>query len=470
LKLTSKGQLVYKIYKKGEQMKRKVLSLFLALVLVLSFSLATALPASADPGQEATITAPTRTMDEDATFNVPIAIDDTGDPAMSCAGFQFDITTTEATLTLNSVSAGALLPGGWSVYMSGKTTAGSYDTWTVFGDMGGGGTPVTGDGELIVLNYTGASDFDDAESTSLDLSNAIFSIDGEAEVTMTLVDGSATVDLLEVTAATVVGDNTATSEGYVSASDEHTTFTLTPTVTGGDGGPYTYLWNFGADGTGTTTDQVPSDVEYSSAGAKSITLEATDGDSSTSTFTVGSIPATIYADLVADFTADTGTAGHAHEGIVKPDGGGYESTTNYPSTVTFTGSSTGGKAPLLYTDLAGWDPDNDATIEGHTDGFAYDYEANADSDITGTIGKVQYTAVLTIKDSLLPAYDIETKDDLVTIWRAGNVNMDDSLGAADLTKIRLILQGTDAATFTSDVNDDTSINIHDVVKLLGYLP
>ncbi len=452
-------------------MRRKVLSLSLALVLALSLCLATALPVSAD--QTATVTAPTRTLDEEATFDVPIAITETGDP-MELNAFQIDIKVTENTLTLNSASAGTLI-SGWSVYHGGKVNAGGYDYWTVAGDPGNTEN-VSGSGELLVLNFTANATFTDGNATNLDLDNCTLSsiAGGGSLIASTLVDGLATVDLLEVTTIGVVGSNTITSEGYMSTSDEATTFTMTPTYSGGSGSGYTYVWTLDAGGTGSTTVEQPGDVVYSSSGGKTISLRVTDGDTSTSEGHEASGAATIYADLVADFAGTTGEAGHEQEGIAKPaDGGGFESTTNYPITVTFTASNTGGKTPYLYADPAGWDIDNDGTLEGHVDGYAYDYSANATTDFTGTVGIGVYTVELAIQDSLLPANDTETKSDYISIYRAGNVNItgDEALylNAADLTKLRLVIIGTDAATYTSDVNDDTAINAIDITKLLIYL-
>lgn len=450
-------------------MKKRIIYLFLALVLVLSFSLVTALPVSADPVKSATLTAPTRTLDVEATFDVPIAIDDTSsDPInnMELNAFNFDITVDTGTLTLNSVSAGTLI-SGWTLLKSDKTTGGTYpgkDWWTIVGYQGGIGT-VSGSGELVVLNFTAAAGFTDGLDTVLHLDACTLAGYGSGVVTIpsTLNDGLATADLLEVTAATVVGSNTATSEGYVSASDENTTFTVTPTVVGGSGTYSTYAWGFGAGGSGTTSAPIPSDVTYSTAGAKSITLTVTDSDGSESAFTVGSIPAAIYNNLVADFSG-TPTAA-----IVKPSGLSWVSTTTKPSNVAFTPGNTGGKQTYVYADPAGWDFNNDATIDSNVASPSFDYATIVDySGSSGTAAKNQFSVKLSVEDSLVASAD-KTETDYVTIWRAGNVDVDGVLAASDLTKMARVVARLDSTTFTSDVNDDGAINALDITQTAIYI-
>ncbi len=405
------------------------------------------------------------TMSPGATFSMQVVIDSiTNFDAMN-----YDVVATpDGVVDLTSVSTGLI--GGTTIPVvnsANQGTPGTSDWWRVVSNVSGF-PGVSGGGYFAVLNFTVVGS--DTDTVVITLENGVVSDNTATAITCTWTGtGTLTVAAFEVTDISVSGDVTTTTEGYVNPGDaiDQTTFTLTPTVVGGNGA-LTYAWAFGTDGTGTTTDVAPSDVIYSSAGAKTITLTVTDALGSTSSavgMTGGT--ATIYTTLTLDsFAGDSGNAGNPQEGIVKWSATFWETTTNYSSSVAFTATLSGtdlGKTPVTYA----WDfntgdaAQSVATVAAPSFDYANATAAGAplDVDFEGAV----YTVALTVDDAL-ESDDIVSTVDYVTIYVVGDVNGDLALLADDITAIELILALSSAQTFTSDVNDDGSISALDITK------
>ncbi|MDD5510476.1 MAG: cohesin domain-containing protein [Dehalococcoidales bacterium] len=427
-----------------------IIGIVLTLVLLLTMCLATALPVSA--GGMATVAIPNVTLDEDASFTLPLNISGS---YSDLNAFNIDLVVDTDTLTLTGVTSGSLTGTGWTFLISARQTGGTYpgkDWWGIVG-YAGPGIGVNGDGSIATLAFTANETFTNGENTALNLENCTLSDKNADPITSTLADGTATVDLLEVAAVDVDGDNIpADNEGYVNPGADATTFTLTPTVTGGSGTYNTYAWTFGTDSSGTTAAVAPSDVTYSSNGTKTITLTVTDSHGSTSTFSVGTISAEIYANLVAGFS------GTPEKGIVKYVTDTWVSTTQHSSTVAFTDATAGGKPANTYS----WDFNSDSTEDSAVANPSKNFADFANATGAGFEG-AEYDVVLTVDDSLI-ADDDETKADYIAIYVAGDVNGDFELGAADLTMIArvIVLMEGDTYDFTSDTNDDGAINALDI--------
>ena len=64
----------------------------------------------------------------------------------------------------------------------------------------------------------------------------------------------------------------------------------------------------------------------------------------------------------------------------------------------------------------------------------------------------------------MTADDTQTLTDYITIYAAGDINGDLALDAVDITAIEMIAALINPVTFTSDVNDDGSVNILDITS------
>ncbi len=402
------------------------------------------------------------TMSPGTTFFMNVVIDSITDFDAA----QFDVTATpDGVVNLTSVGAG--LVGGIAVPVFSSTnqgTSGTSDWWRVVANVDGF-PGVTGGGYFAVLNFEVVG----SGTAVITLENGLV-----GDNTATAIDcswtgtGTLTIAAFEVTAIGVVGDVTGTEEGYINPGDttDKTTFTMTPTIVGGNGA-FTYAWTFDTDGTGTTTDAAPSDVVYSSAGAKTITLTVTDALGSTSLPAAGMTggTATIYTTLTLDsFAGDSGNSGNEQKGIIKWNGAIWVSTTNYSSSADFSAVVSAGKAPYTYAwDFNTGDPDRTTST---LDAPSFDY-ANAttgggvalDVNFEGAL----YTVALTVNDDLT-ADDTQTLTSYITIYAAGDINGDLSLNASDITEIEKITALVNPVTFTSDANDDGSVNILDITK------
>jgi len=406
---------------------------------------------SANPDPTVSITLPYSIMDVGATFTMNVEIDN----ITNFDACNYDVVVnTPNVLNLTNVTAGSI--GGTAVPVLGFNTNPNYpgkDAWRVAQNIAGT-SGASGSGYFAVLSFTVTGS--DGNTAVITLESGVVSDTSANEIVCTWNGtDTLTIDQLEVTAIGVVGEGT-TSEGYITT----TNFTMTPTVSGGTGN-YTYAWSFGTDGTGTTTASAPSDVTYSSSGAKTISLTVIDdlGSDSTGNEVTGS--ATVYDTLVASFSGDTGNT-EAQKGTVKWGGAAWETTTNYSSTVTFdSSSSTGGKTTYTYS----WDFNNDGTPDSTAANPAnFDFATFANSVGAGFTG-ANYTVVLTVTDSLT-ASDDETKASYITIYVVGDINGDLALGATDVTKIELVVAFAPghSETFTSDANDDGNVDALDITK------
>ena len=166
-----------------------------------------------------------------------------------------------------------------------------------------------------------------------------------------------------------------------------TEFDFTDATTGGTL-PYTaWDWDFG-DTIGTSTLQNPS-YTYPAAGSYNVSLTVTDNTPQESTETKVEY-ITVYDPLEAEFSADSGIAGHALEGVA--------GVTEFD----FTDATTDGVLPYTYE----WDFDNDATVDSTDENPSWTYPD------AGT-----YTVVLTVTDDAPGAsIDAETKVDYITVY------------------------------------------------------
>ena len=413
---------------------------------------------SASPDNQVSITLPYSTMDEGAQFTMDVAIDN----ITNFDACNYDVVVDPANvLNLTAVTDGDI--SATTIPVIGFNSISTYplkDAWRVAENVPG--LPgVSGTGYFATLHFTVIGS--DTSTCTISLEDGVVSDNTATEIICNWTGtGTLTIDRLEVTAISVVGE-LATSEGYVVPHQPlgcttETNFTMTPTVSGGTGAAtYTYAWTFGADGSGATTASAPSDVTYGSSGAKTVDLRVTDALSSTSEGYEVSGSADVYDTLVAGYSGDTGTVGHPQEGMVKWDTTQWVSTVNYPSTVTFDSStSTGGKVTYTYS----WDFNNDTTQDSaDADPAAFDFAIfpGTDSNFEGA----KYINVLTVNDSLT-ASDDETKTDYITIYAAGDVNGDLGIDSTDITAIELIVAGINPETLTSDVNDDGNVNAIDI--------
>ena len=440
---------------KTRKYMRKYLGISVTICLLLGLMLVP-VNVRANPDNIVSITLPYSTMDVGATFTMNVAIDN----ITNIDATNYDVVVNPTgVLNLTNVTAGDI--GGTTVPVLGFNPNSNYsgkDAWRVAQNIGGTGG-ASGTGYFAVLSFTVIGG--DASTAVITLESGIVSDTTANEIVCTW-NGTATltIDQLEVTAIGVVGEG-ATSEGYITT----TNFTMTPTVSGGTGS-YTYAWGFGTNGTGTTTASAPSDVTYSSSGAKTISLTVTDdlGSDSTGNEVTGS--ATIYDTLVSGFSGNTGNS-DPQKGILKWTTL-WITTTNYSSTATFDSStSTGGKATYTYS----WDFNNDASEDSTAANPAnFDFDTFANSVGAGFTG-ANYTVVLAVTDSL-PTSDNETKASYITIYVAGDINGDLALGATDVTKIELVVAFAPGhpETFTSDANDDGNVNAIDITKTELLVP
>ncbi len=408
-------------------------------------------------------------MSPGTTFSMNVEID-------SIANFDsmnYDVVATpDGVVNLTSVDNGLIGATAIPVITPTPTnqgTPGTSDWWRIVANVPGF-PGVTGGGYFATLNFTVVGVATDTVVITLE-NGTVSDNTATAIVCSWTPTGTLTIAAFEVTDIGVVGDVTGTEEGYINPGDatDQTTFTMTPTIVGGNGA-FTYAWTFGTDGTGTTTGAAPSDVVYSSAGAKTIALTVTDALGSTS-LPAGSMTggtATIYTTLTLDsFAGDSGNAGNPQEGIVKWTGAAWETTTNYSSSVAFTAtlSTTDlGKTPVTYA----WDFNTGDTGQS-TDTLAapsFDYAtATTGGGVALDVNfeGAQYTVALTIDDALESDDTVSTVD-YVTIYVVGDINGDLALLADDITEIELIVAAVNSVTFTSDVNDDGSVNALDITK------
>ncbi len=402
------------------------------------------------------------TMSPGTTFSMNVVIDD----IFNFDAAQFDVTATpDGVVNLTSVSNG--LVGGIAVPVVNSTnqgTGGVSDWWRVVANVDGF-PGVDGGGYFAVLNFEVVG----SGTVVITLANGLVGDNTAVEIPCSWAGtGTLTIGAFEVTDISVVGDVTSTKEGYINPGDatDQTTFTLTPTIVGGNGA-FTYAWAFGTDGTGTNNVEIPSDVVYSSAGAKTITLVVTDAMLNTSSLAVGMTggTATIYDTFVfTSFSGTSGNIGNEQEGIIKWTGAAWETTTNSASSVDFSAVVSAGKIPHSYA----WDFNTGdvgqsiSTLAAPT----FDY-ANATTG-GGTALDVNYQgAVYTISlrvDDALTADDTQTLTSYITIYAAGDINGDLLLNATDITAIEMITALINPVTFTSDANDDGSVNILDITK------
>ncbi len=404
------------------------------------------------------------TMSPGANFTMNVVIDSITDFDAA----QFDVTATpDGVVNLTSVGNGLIDVTAIPVFNStNQGTANVSDWWRVV-DNADGFAGVTGSGYLAVLNFTVVGSATD--TVVITLENGLVGDKDANPIACTWTGtGTLTVAGFEVTDISVVGDATGTEEGYINPGDatDQTTFTLTPTIVGGNGA-FTYAWTLGTDGTGNATAAAPSDVVYSSSGNKTITLIVTDALLNTSTLAVGMTGgnATIYDTLVfTSFNGTSGNVGNEQAGIVKWNGSVWVSTTNYSSSVDLSANVSDGKTPYTYA----WDfntGDVGQSISANaTPSFDY---ANATTGGGGALdinfAGAQYTVALTVDDDLT-ADDTQTLTSYITIYAAGDINGDLSLDAVDITAIEMIVALINPVTFTSDASDDGSINIFDITK------
>ena len=146
---------------------------------------------------------------------------------------------------------------------------------------------------------------------------------------------------------------------------------------------------------------------------------------------------TVYEALDADFSADSGIAGHPREGIA--------GVTEFD----FSDETTGGIPP--YTAWSWYFGDGVGTSTDQNPSYIY---ANP-----GT-----YTVVLTVTDSL-PGNDIETKADYITVGKLGDANGDSVVNMADVIKVERIILTLDPPTACADANQDGIINMADVTRI-----
>ncbi len=447
-------------------MKKTKRLLRVAVILVLVIGLTVVPAANVQAADAISITLPgavggDATMSPGATFSMNVVID-------SIANFdaaQFDVTATpDGVVNLTSVGNG--LVGGIVVPVVNSTnqgTPGVSDWWRVVANVDGF-PGVTGSGYFAVLNFEVVG----SGTVVITLENGLVGDNTATEIPCTWAGtGTLTIAAFEVTDISVVGDVTGTEEGYINPGDatDQTTFTLTPTIVGGNGA-FTYAWTFGTDGTGSATAAAPSDVVYSSAGAKTITLTVTDALLNTSSavgMTGGT--ATIYDTLVfTSFSGTSGNIGNEQAGIIKWNGATWETTTNYSSSADFTAVVSAGKVPYTYA----WDF-NTGDVGQSISAIAtpsFDY-ANATTGggvaLDINFEGAQYTVALTVDDDLT-ADDTQTLTSYITIYAAGDINGDLALNAVDITAIEMITALINPSTFTSDANDDGNINILDITS------
>ena len=461
-----------------EKMKRTKRLLRIALILGLVIGL-TIVPATSVYAADAiSITLPgavggDATMSPGTTFSMNVEIDSITD----FDSMNYDVVATpDGVVNLTSVSNGDI--GGTAIPVitpnpTNQGTPGVSDWWRVVANVPGF-PGVTGSGYFAVLNFTVVGSATD--TVVITLANGIVSDNTANAIPCTWTGtGTLTIAAFEVTDIGVVGDVTTTEEGYINPGDatDQTTFTLTPTIVGGNGA-FTYAWTFGIDGTGSTTTAAPSDVVYSSAGAKTIALTVTDALGSTSSPAAGMTggTATIYDTLnFASFSGTSGNAGNEQEGIIKWTGAAWETTTNYSSSVAFSAVVSDGKVPYTYAwDFNTGDPAQSTSAVAAP---SFDY-ANATTGggvaLDVNFEGAQYTVSLLVDDALT-ADDTQALTTYISIYVAGDINGPLGVGgqafvleAGDITEIELIIALVNTQTFASDANDDGNVNALDITK------
>ena len=402
------------------------------------------------------------TMSPGTTFSMNVVVDSITDFDAA----QFDVTAVpDGVVNLTSADDGLIGATAIPVVNSANQgTGGVSDWWRVVGNVPGF-PGVTGSGYLAVLNFEVVG----SGTVVITLANGLVGDNVAVEIPCSWAGtGTLTIGAFEVTDISVVGDVTTTTEGYINPGDatDQTTFTLTPTIVGGNGA-FTYAWAFGTDGTGTTTDAAPSDVVYSSAGAKTITLVVTDAMLNTSSLAVGMTggTATIYDTFVfTSFSGTSGNIGNEQEGIIKWSGTVWETTTNSASSVDFSAVVSAGKVPHTYA----WDFNTGDVGQSISTLAAPTFDYASATTGGGTALDINYQgAVYTISlrvDDALTADDTQTLTSYITIYAAGDINGDMALNAVDITAIEMIAALINPETFTSDANDDGSVNILDITS------
>ena len=408
-------------------------------------------------------------MSPGTTFSINVEIDS----ILNFDSMNYDVVATpDGVVNLTSVDNGLIGTTAIPVITPTPTnqgTSGVSDWWRIVANVSGF-PGVDGGGYFAVLNFEVVGVATDTVVITLE-NGTVSDNTANAIVCSWTGTGTLTIAAFEVTDIGVVGDVTGTEEGYINPGDaiDKTIFTMTPTIVGGNGA-FTYAWTFDTDGTGTTTDAAPSDVVYSSAGVKTITLTVTDALGSTSLPAAGMTggTATIYTTLTLDsFAGDSGNSGNPQEGIVKWNVAAWVSTTNYSSSVAFTATLSAtdlGKVPVTYAwDFNTGDGGQSISVIAAP---SFDYASATtgggvalDVDFEGA----QYTVALTVDDALESDDTVSTVD-YVTIYVAGDVNGDIALLADDITEMELILALINPSTFTSDVNDDGTVNALDITK------
>jgi len=250
-----------------------------------------------------------------------------------------------------------------------------------------------------------------------------------------------TVDELKVTAISVVGEtdwgSVVTNKGYVTPGYHATTYALTVSVEGGCGA-YTnnaYNWSssggtFGAD----PDDDATNTVTYGTSGTKAdITVTVTDDLGSDTTGDEVSGTAIVYDTFTFSFTEDR------TQGIKNDTRPAKDNTIQFNSTAAHGNES--------YTYLWAFDGGSGTTTD-------------ADPDVTftpsGTKTGHTYNVSVTGKDTLIAQVNADSQ--AIHIYQKGDVNMDNTVNALDITKSELIVGnvGTNVETFTSDVNMDNA--------------
>ena len=329
----------------------------------------------------------------------------------------YDVTYNPLILEVTDVTDGLIGGTAITVDMWGFIPAATQGTIRVIQNVPGL-AGVSGSGYLAEIHFHVVGGY--CNTSNITLSNGVLSDNTATEIVATW-----TGDSVHVNTALDAQFTASPLEGVAGV----TQFTFTDGTSGGTP-PYTYKWDFDNNGTVDSTAASPVHI-YASAGTYTVSLTVKDSIGGSNTETkVGYIA--VYVPLHANLSASP------LEGIA--------GVTQF----TFTGGTTGGKAPYTYQ----WDFDNNGTVDSTAASPAHIYAS------AGT-----YTVSLTVKDSLPTNSDAEIKAGYITTYNPGDANKDGSVNSLDITKVERIIIGLDSPTPGADANADSNVDALDVTKV-----
>jgi PKD repeat protein len=338
---------------------RKVISVLIVAVVLLTLLLVPATPAAAD--NAVSIDPVSQQQPVGADFTVQVIIDSVTDLDTA----QYDITFDPAVIQLTGANVTAGSIGGTTIPVD---LIKMMDSTTVRVINNVDGVPpspgATGSGYLAEVHFhvVGSS----GSSSAITLSNGTLGNSSSENITpVTWTGGTVTI------AGTLTADFSADKLEVIVGE----TVTFTDNTTGGSGTYTDYAWDFGDLGTSDVANPTHS---YAAAGTYTVELTVTDSLLATDTETKTSY-ITVYDPLDADFYTDV------TEALVG-------------QTITFTDNTSGGKETYTYAWTFGDGGNSDKPSPTHS----YTTAGN-------------YTVELTVTDGLTNS-DIETRTDYITIY------------------------------------------------------